>query len=386
MRKVYFVAALLSVAIVAKSQRPYEGTKFYDNWSIGINGGVTTPTTGGAFFDGFRPTFGLELTKQITPVFGLGVQGMAVVDNDVESSTAIDVTNISLLGKVNMNNLFFHAYAGKPKFLEIEGVAGVGWGHNYFKRAFWGKNYVSSKFGLNINFNIGQKRAWTVALKPSIVYNLNAQSQESPNMPTRYNVNHSEIELLAGITYHFKNSNGHNYITLARLYDQGEVDALNAKINDFRQKNRKSQNELRDFKGRVRDLQQQLNDCRSQKPLVERIVVDRTHQTMESVVTFRQGSSTVEASQLPNVERIATYMKNHSEANVIIKGYASPEGSVEVNGKIAFARAMSVKNILINRYRISESRITAEGQGIGNMFSEPDWNRVSICTLVDEAK
>ena len=26
-------------------------------------------------------------------------------------------------------------------------------------------------------------------------------------------------------------------------------------------------------------------------------------------------------------------------------------------------------------------RISAEGQGVGNMFSEPDWNRVSICTL-----
>ncbi|MDY3268529.1 MAG: OmpA family protein, partial [Phocaeicola sp.] len=33
------------------------------------------------------------------------------------------------------------------------------------------------------------------------------------------------------------------------------------------------------------------------------------------------------------------------------------------------------------KYRIAASRITAEGQGIGAMFSEPDWNRVSICTL-----
>ena len=37
--------------------------------------------------------------------------------------------------------------------------------------------------------------------------------------------------------------------------------------------------------------------------------------------------------------------------------------------------------MLINKYKINANRITAEGQGVGNMFSEPDWNRVSIATL-----
>ena len=54
---------------------------------------------------------------------------------------------------------------------------------------------------------------------------------------------------------------------------------------------------------------------------------------------------------------------------------------IEVNERIACARAESVKSILMKKYRIAASRITAEGQGIGDMFSEPDWNRVSICTL-----
>lgn len=38
-------------------------------------------------------------------------------------------------------------------------------------------------------------------------------------------------------------------------------------------------------------------------------------------------------------------------------------------------------NLLVKKYRISADRITAKGQGIGNMFSEADWNRVSICTI-----
>ena len=49
----------------------------------------------------------------------------------------------------------------------------------------------------------------------------------------------------------------------------------------------------------------------------------------------------------------------------------------------ASARAEAVKTILVNKYKISASRITAEGQGVGDMFTEPDWNRVSICTIED---
>ena len=40
-----------------------------------------------------------------------------------------------------------------------------------------------------------------------------------------------------------------------------------------------------------------------------------------------------------------------------------------------------MNKILVEKYKIAAERISAEGQGVGNMFSEPDWNRVSICTL-----
>ena len=86
---------------------------------------------------------------------------------------------------------------------------------------------------------------------------------------------------------------------------------------------------------------------------------------------------------MPNVERIASYLKKHPEAKVVIKGYASPEGDLEKNKKLAAARAESVKTLLVNRYKISADRIQAEGNGIGDMFSEPDWNRVSIANIVE---
>ena len=103
------------------------------------------------------------------------------------------------------------------------------------------------------------------------------------------------------------------------------------------------------------------------------------------MITFRQGKSVVDASQLPNVERIASYLKKHPDANVIIKGYASPEANLEFNKKLAKARAEAVESILVKKYKIDSTRVSAEGQGIGDMFTDPDWNRVSICTI-DESK
>ena len=55
------------------------------------------------------------------------------------------------------------------------------------------------------------------------------------------------------------------------------------------------------------------------------------------------------------------------------------------NIALAKARAEAVKTALVNRYKIDANRIVAEGEGIGHMFTEDSWNRVSICTI-EESK
>lgn len=156
---------------------------------------------------------------------------------------------------------------------------------------------------------------------------------------------------------------------------------MNASINNLRTQVNEKNSVVNNANQKIGMLQQELADCRNRPVKVETVV--ETSRIPESIITFRQGRSTVDASQLPNVERVAVYMKKHAEANVIIKGYASPEGNLEFNKKLAQARAEAVKNILVKKYKINASRITAEGQGIGDMFTDPDWNRVSICSIVE---
>ena len=374
-KRTMIAGLLLGMAVVgANAQTAVEGNKFLDNWSLGINAGGTTPLTHSAFFKNMRPVVGLGLTKQLTPSFGIGMEAMGSFNTTV-SRTAIDNSNISLLGMINLNN-FFGTYTGVPRTFEVEAVFGIGWLHYYVNEELGDHiNSPSTKVGLNFNFNLGESKAWTLAVKPALVYDMNDAGYY------HFNANCAAWEITAGPKYHYKCSNGEHYFTKVRPYNQSEIDALNAQVNRLRGEADNNAAALRKETQRANGLETELNECRNKAPQVVTNTIDNSKKILESVITFRQGRTTIESSQLPNVERIATYLRNHKEASVVIKGYASPEGSAEVNARIANQRAEAVKKMLVSKYRIAESRISAEGQGVGNMFDEPDWNRVSICTI-----
>lgn len=377
MKKIFISLFLSGVFMYhTNAQTAVEGNKFLDNWSIGISAGGTTPLTHHSFFGNMRPITGIELNKQLTPVFGFGLEAVGSF-NTSQSRTIFDRSNVSLLGLVNLNNLL-GTYTGVPRPFEIEAVAGIGWLHYYMNRETGSdQNSMSTKLGLNFNFNLGESKAWTLALKPALVYDMNAMGSEA----VRFHSGRAVWEISVGLKYHFGCSNGKHHFTKVRAYDQQEVDVLNAKINELHTQAGKDAKALQEAVRKVTELEAALDKCRNQEPKIVKDTIDNTKKTLESVITFRQGRTTVDNSQLPNVERIATYLKNHKGASVLIKGYASPEGSVEVNERIARQRAEAVKIMLVGKYGIAEERIVAEGQGVGNMFEEPDWNRVSICTI-----
>lgn len=372
-KSIILFALALGALTSANAQTVVEGAKIGDGWSVGINAGATTPLTHSPFFKSARPAFGVEVSKQMTPIVGMSILGMGYV-NTTHSKTAIDASDVSLLGRINLMNVF-STYPGEPRVFDIEAVAGVGWLH-YYAAGNGDVNSWSTRVGMNMNFNMGEEKAWTLSLKPAIVYDMQG---EYPQAKSRFNVNNARFELTAGVTYHFMCSNGKHYLSDVRVYNQAQIDDLNSEINVLRGQVNNRDYELSNAVQRVNGLQRELEDCRTKVVPVATVV--KTNRIPESIITFRQNSSHVDASQLPNVERVASYMKKYPKTKVVIKGYASPEGTQAVNDRIANARAQAVKTILVNKYKISTSRITAEGQGVGDMFTDPDWNRVSICTL-----
>ena len=373
MKKFFTLAIAVLSTLGGTAQVTVNGSRFLDNWSLGINGGLITPVYKAAFFKNMRPSIGLELTKMFTPTYGAALEVRGAF-NTTESKTAFDASAINLLGKINLHNLFC-AYPGTPRPFEIELVAGAGYIHNYVNGMSDPKNW-NIKGGLNLAFNMGEVKAWQINVRPSIICLMDPAGQTQ-----WFKKKNLAFELTAGVAYKFKNSNGTHNFTIAKLYDESEIDCLNAKINDLRGQATTKDQTIKGLQQQVAGLQAQVVELQNRKPVKDTTTITKKQKLMESVVTFAQGKSSIDRSQYPNVERIATYMQHHPESRVIIRGYASPEGSVAVNERIANARAQAVKNMLVSKYRIKSSRIEAKGLGVGDMFSEPDWNRVSICTL-----
>jgi OOP family OmpA-OmpF porin len=387
-----FAAALMTVSVSAQTVTESKTT---DNVYIGINGGVATKTTGHSWMKGLDPNAGLRIGRYFTPVFGLAVESNAYFSNKPWASTGTFVryVNTSLLGTINFSN-WFGGYQGQPRPFEVIGIYGLGWGHTFgdiTKTNDYGSlnlerdgkvlnshlDNLTSKVAVDFAFNFGAQKQWQFYVEPSINYALNDKGWYG----IEYNLNKSFVQLNAGIVYRFKNSNGTHNFTIAQLRDQSEIDGLNSKINDLRNDLNGKDTELAEKNRKIADLQKALDDCNA-KP---KYVKPATATNLQPTVLFRQGKSVIDPAQYAPIELIASYMKNHPEANVEIKGYASPEGSAEINQKLSEARAKAVKDALVKKYKIAADRLSTKGCGATDkLFEQVEFNRVA--TFNDNAK
>ena len=376
MRKTILLSVFALSALTINAQTAVvEGGGFWDNWSMGIQGGATMKMSGTGFFKSARPAFGLTIGKQWTPILGMDIQGMGYV-NTTNSSTMVDASDVSLIARMNLMNLFA-GYEGMPRPFEIETVTGLGWLHHYMN-GDGDTDDMSARVGLNFNFNLGEDAAWTFGIKPAVVFNLTG---EYPSKKMAFNRNHSNMEILFGLTYHFADSDGNRHFALVNAVDPMVLAAMNEEINDLREVVVAKDVELVGLADELLMVQNQLNEARNKK--VE--ASGETINIVESVVAFPFNQSDVQSSQMPSLEHVANYLKNNPDANITVNGYASPEGTEEYNLQLSQRRADAVKDILVNKYGIEANRINAIGHGVGDIFSEPAWNRVGICTI-DESE
>lgn len=382
MRKsLLLLAGVLSLGSLS-AQTKYEDqtSKFTDNWSIGVSAGILSPLTHHSFFDNARANMGVNINKQFSPIYGVTIENMWSIKtksqwsmNQLESNAFFDVSDLAVLNRFNLMNIFA-GYKGKPRLFEIEAVYGIGWMHvndaYYVDEEYIDGNWVSAKAGLNLNFNLGESKAWTIAIKPAIIWNTTIPGQDHLG----YNANYAAWDISAGFVYHFKNSNGTHYYSNACKY-AGEIEALNATISNLQGEIEGKDRALHNAQGTINDLQRQLDECRNRKvEPVKQVLPPRN----EYLVSFRQSSSKVDATQKASVERLAGFLKENDKAKVVITGYASPEGNADYNQKLSEKRAEAVKKILVDEYGIDADRVSAEGKGVGTIFETAKYNRVSI--------
>lgn len=395
MKKLVLFFAAAAMAVTASAQVTVEGSKFTDNWSIGIQGGLATKTTQNRWLSNTNPNAGIRLTKEITPIFGLVAEGIVYFNDraqtklmdrfgqtqdydltarsrEVRTNTFAKALNVNLLGKINLSNLF-GGYKGEPRTFEVSALYGFGWGKGFgkYNRGGWdgdilttgfigsdfaeglatpygveaailfgndGANELNSKAALNFALNLGAAKAVQIFVEPSITY--------SGLKDFKYNINRSTVQLNAGVVYKFKNSNGTHNFKLARLYDQDEIDRLNGIIND-----------LRNRKPEVKEVI---------KEVVKEVQVGKEVRVDDLVfVTFAQGKSVLTADAKKALDGVK------EGAHVQIVGTASPEGPAALNQKLSENRANVVAEYLKARGVIVDEAI---GKGVQGNTS----NRLAI--------
>ena len=387
MKKLFLVLAAAMLTVSASAQKTtVTANKAGDNWYVGINAGVATPvskfnvgTEEWGFMKGFAPKLGVRVGKNLTTVFGLALDADLYFESSEKSmmkqSTFIDAINVDLLGTFNLNNLFA-GYQGQPRCFEVIALAGAGYSHTYGDAS----SGLNAKAGFDFAFNLGANKAWQLYIEPSVVLGQPAPTWSNPFHKVSYGNEkkwNAIGQVSVGVNYKFGNSNGSHNFKVEQLRDQAEIDGLNAKINELRADNQAKDGKIAADGQTIADLKAQLAACQSRP--AQTIVEERiTNTTLQPIVIFRQGKTNVDAAGMASCEMVATYMKNHPESKVMIEGYASPEGSKEVNDRIAKQRAESVKNVLIKKYKIAASRLEAEGLGATDkLSSENDFNRVA---------
>lgn len=382
MKKFFSILILTLVFITSVNAQTVEDTKFFDNASITLKGGVTTPLYEPV--NHFRGTYGLEVQKKLTPVFGLGLEGEWTANTwewpksnfgfnsqPLNWHYRVDYQYIGTFATTNLNNLFV-GYKGTPRDFEVETVLGVGWGHIYTSNNQYDRNYVTTKVGLNLNYNFGPDKEFTISLKPSVLWNLTS----SHHSYASYNINKAMLQLQVGLTYHFEGPTTRHFKICNKKYTESQmqrvVNESNNRINVLRaqmSENERVYNEnLEALNNKNEELTQLLNEC------VNREDIETPYIPMP--VQFKKRSA-----ELVNADVILQdwfEMIQEDGGNYVIAGYASEEGTDEFNMELSRKRAENVMNRLIEM-GVNPENLKAEGRGKTTEFGKAlELNRVVI--------
>lgn len=370
MKKIFslIIAIVATLPVLAQ---PLVESKIYDNLSLTVKGGVTTPLSDPV--DHFRSVVGLEFEKMITPVFGIGVEGEWTI-NTSQSTTVFDHQYVGVYGVTNLMNLF-GGYNGSPRFFEVETVLGAGWGHAYNSSSY-DENVFVTKTGLNVNFNLGKVKEWTLSLKPAVVWNMSKVPCVDDLTYVNYDARRAALQLQVGVTYHFGNTNGtHHFTKCDKVATQAEIDVMNNKINDLRKQMQEEHNYYHDVIRQLNDanckLSKELQDCNNRPEKVVEVV-------NMPPVQFMINSAKIQETSQSALKYMADEILSQDVSYIVI-GYASEEGEYDYNKRLSLKRAEAIRDILVE-YGVPADRLVVEGFGETTEFSEevPALNRVVV--------
>ena len=407
MKKIFILTALalMSVSVQAQtadnaneaanganSKYSVETNTFWSNWFVSAGATYNMFYTGQeknmegtpGLFDGSRSTMGLSLAvgKWFTPGFGLrtkmsGIWGRYVTPDATgswknKSNNSYKYWSLQEQMLFNLHNLF-RGY-NEQRVWECIPFFGFGMTRNMSGN----DNAHGWSLGLLNSFKVSQRLAVNLELGMNMSDDkiFNAALTNHQEYGTTFEGMDRNFSVEVGVTYSLGKTGWKKTpdVEAIKTISQSEIDALNDRL---RVSEAEKTQAIAGKDARIAQLEGELAQCKAAANAVKTTVVEKGSTTLQPTVVFRQGKSTIEPSQYASIEMVAKYMKNHPDAKILIKGYASPEGNQELNQALSKARAEAVRSALVNRYKIAANRLTAEGFGAtDSLFDEAEFNRV----------
>ncbi len=322
MKKFILMFALMVSAVMsANAQIATENSNALDNIGIGVTAGVSTPLDFNSIFP-LNTVVGLKVTKDFTPVIGIQIEGLAILNDNHFSNikTTVKATNVGLNGALNLSNAIW-GYKGTPRTFEVSAIGGLGWLHTWTTSA----NNLTAKTGVDVAFNFGKTKAHSLVLTPAVYWNLNKFNN------IKFDKRGSQLALTLTYVYHFKTSNGTRH---CKTYDVG------ARM------------------GEINRLNGALEECEKREPkvvekIVEKFVPQEAPKTAAVSVATKNGEEwvvtfgTASAKLSDEAKFILNQVGN--DAIVDVTATASKDGSKTFNQKLSEKRAKVVADFLTKR-------------------------------------
>lgn len=390
------LAAVMAINLHANGNKPSEDLsikadtvntlkhyKASDNWFISLVAGTNFSVSENIRFAPFGkrlgPSVGIAAGKYFNPAVGARVRVAYLGQRSRANSELVDaypevygdgIYKFNMIstyfdGLFNFNNLF-KPYKESNRF-NVVGVVGIGMNTSFgFDEKI--KNWSPSKGG---QYEVDRSTGTYLAIHAGIQLNYKVSEAIDINLESTFNATDDGyngtrydrkydgyIYVVAGATYHFKDHYGDRRFKYVTLTDQKHIDRLNAQINEARA-------EL----------------ANKPEPIVRVEKKVETSRILDMTVSFIIDKYNITDIQKNNVQKVAEYLLNNPNMNLIITGYADVEtGNPAYNLKLSQRRAEAVRDMLVNDFGVDSSRLRIDYKGdtVQPYERKNEWNRVVI--------
>ena len=387
MKKKVLTVALACMSVFAMAQEngnrdsngkivrgPYETNKFFDNWFIGVAGGVNIYEgeydSEASFGKRLAPALDISVGKWITPAFGVRLQysGLQAKGMTAEQSLYAKGANGNLFnekfGVMNLQGDFMwnwsNAFCGykETRVWNISPFVGFGWARSYGNDHY--RNEFAPSVGIYNTFRLGKVVDLTLEARQMFV-----------NQRFEGTVGGSKWEGMSSVTVGLSFKLGKSNFKRVKTVDYSSYENRIRSLED----NNKS------LIGRNQTLSDENESLRNRKPETVTVEGESTVKASPVALFFGLGKATLDQKELVNLE---FYVKNaiKSDKNksfTLIGSADSATGSEGVNQRLSEQRMQYVYDLLVNKYGIPENRLIKKAEGDkNNRFSEPALNRTVI--------